>query len=135
MSEQNNIITPGTGETGELVRITELTKIYGKKTALSNVNLTLEPGRIVGLLGPNGSGKTTLMKIMTGAIRDFTGSVTVNGKEIGPETRAYRYLPEPISQLMDATLDMIAFSAFLPEFDEQKSAKCEAAGPERKTED
>lgn len=142
MSEQNNIqefntgndqekvtvsapetITPGTVETGGLVRIAGLTKKYGKKTALSNVNLTLEPGRIVGLLGPNGSGKTTLMKILTGTIRDYNGNVTVNGKGIGPDTKAL------ISYLPDTTyhspwmrpLDMIAlFRDFYADFDEQK---------------
>jgi len=119
----SEVLPSGTGETGELVRITGLTKKYGKKTALSNVNLTLEPGRIVGLLGPNGSGKTTLMKILAGTIKDFQGSVTVNGKEIGPETKAIiSYLPDTTyhSPWMRPS-DMIAlFRDFYADFDEQK---------------
>ena len=46
-----------------LVEIKDLTKLYGKKEALKNISLTIEPGKIYGLLGPNGSGKTKLIKI------------------------------------------------------------------------
>ena len=45
-----------------------LTKNYGAKTALDSIDLTIEPGRIVGLLGPNGSGKTTLIKLANGLL-------------------------------------------------------------------
>ena len=43
-----------------------LTKRYGSRSALEGVELSIEPGRIVGLLGPNGSGKTTLIKLANG---------------------------------------------------------------------
>ena len=49
----------------ELLTCTGLTKQYGSKIALDNLNLTLPRGRIIGLLGPNGSGKTTLIKLST----------------------------------------------------------------------
>ena len=49
-----------------LLEFTNVTKTYGNKQALSNVNFTLEAGKIVGLLGPNGSGKPTSMKIING---------------------------------------------------------------------
>jgi ABC-2 type transport system ATP-binding protein len=118
---QNNIQNPD--KKGELVRITSLTKKYQNKAALSNVNLALESGHIVGLLGPNGSGKTTLIKILTGAIKDFEGAVTINGKEIGPETKALvSYLPDTtyFSPWMCPT-DMIAlFKDFYADFDEHK---------------
>ena len=45
-----------------------LTKRYGGKSALEGVELSIEPGRIVGLLGPNGSGKTTLIKLANGLL-------------------------------------------------------------------
>lgn len=45
-----------------------LTKNYGAKTVLDSIDLTIEPGRIVGLLGPNGSGKTTLIKLANGLL-------------------------------------------------------------------
>ncbi len=107
----------------ELVRITNLTKKYQNKSALSNVNLTLESGHIVGLLGPNGSGKTTLIKILTGAINEYDGAVTINGKSIGPESKALvSYLPDTayFSPWM-CPLDMIAlFKDFYSDFNEHK---------------
>ena len=79
----------------ELIKITNLTKKYKSKAALSNINLTLESGHIVGLLGLNGSGKTTLIKILTGALNDYEGAVTINGKSVGPESKALvSYLPD-----------------------------------------
>ena len=47
-----------------LVEIKELGKCYGKKNAMNNLSLSLESGRIIGILGPNGSGKSTLIKMM-----------------------------------------------------------------------
>lgn len=82
----------------ELVRFENITKIYNNKVvALSDVNLCLEPGRIVGLLGPNGSGKTTLIKILTGMIRDHGGTVYVDGKRFSSESKALiSYLPDQL---------------------------------------
>ncbi len=72
-----------------------LTKRYGKKTALHNVNLNLEPGRIIGLAGPNGSGKTTMIKLMQRMLVPTEGQVLIQGKEPGPETKAVvAYLPD-----------------------------------------
>ncbi|MBQ1394848.1 MAG: ABC transporter ATP-binding protein [Lachnospiraceae bacterium] len=72
-----------------------LTKRYGKKTALQNVNLNLEPGRIIGLAGPNGSGKTTMIKLMQRMLVPTEGQVLIQGKEPGPETKAVvAYLPD-----------------------------------------
>ena len=51
-----------------LVTCKELTKAYGKKTALNRVSLEIESGHIIGLLGPNGSGKTTLIKLLNGLL-------------------------------------------------------------------
>lgn len=72
-----------------------LTKCYGKAVALNQVNLDLEPGKIIGLLGPNGSGKTTLIKICAGLLTPTAGSVTINGMPVGVGTKAIvSYLPE-----------------------------------------
>ena len=65
-----------------------LTKNYGKKTALDNVNLKLPKGSIVGLLGPNGSGKTTLLKLAAGLLTPTSGTVKICGMMPGPETKA-----------------------------------------------
>ena len=81
-----------------LVCCSGLTKSYGAKPALDHVDLQLAPGKIIGLLGPNGSGKTTLIKILTGLLRQTEGSVAIDGKPIGPETKALvSYLPDRIS--------------------------------------
>ena len=50
-----------------------LTKRFGSNSALENVNLTVAPGRVVGLLGPNGSGKTTLIKLANGLLTPTAG--------------------------------------------------------------
>ena len=60
----------------ELLTCTGLTKQYGSKAALDNLNLTLPRGRIIGLLGPNGSGKTTLIKLINGLLAPTAGSCT-----------------------------------------------------------
>ena len=80
----------------ELVEIRNLTKVYDKKkTALIGLNLTLQRGRIIGLLGPNGSGKTTLIKIMNGLLTPTEGEILINGEKPGPATKArLSYLPE-----------------------------------------
>ena len=72
-----------------------LTKSYGRKTALSGVDLTMSRGKIVGLLGPNGSGKTTLIKLACGLLTPTAGQILVEGKEPGVESRlAISYLPD-----------------------------------------
>jgi ABC-2 type transport system ATP-binding protein len=65
-----------------------LSKHYGKVRALDDVSLTLQGGRVVGLLGPNGSGKTTLIKLVNGLLQPSSGGVLVTGKRVGPESKA-----------------------------------------------
>ena len=88
----------------------QLSKSYGKAPALENVSSAIEPGRIVGLLGPNGSGKTTLIKLANGLLTPDSGEILIDGAAPGRETHAVvSYLPErtaiPIwmsaGQLMD----------------------------------
>lgn len=72
-----------------------LSKQYGSAPALSHVSLTVEPGRIVGLLGPNGSGKTTLIKLANGLLTPSEGELLVCNMAPGKETRGVvSYLPE-----------------------------------------
>ncbi len=99
----------------ELVEVRNLTKVYDKKkTALQGLNLTLQRGRIIGLLGPNGSGKTTLIKILNGLLTPTEGEVLINGNKPGAETKArVSYLPErtyfsnsmKVSELLDFFMD------------------------------
>ncbi|MDR3130984.1 MAG: ABC transporter ATP-binding protein [Treponema sp.] len=72
-----------------------LSKRYGKQPALDNVNISLEGGRIVGLLGPNGSGKTTLIKLVNGILQASGGELLICGKKAGVESKAaVSYLPD-----------------------------------------
>ena len=66
-----------------LVEIKELGKCYGKKKVMNNLSLSLESGRIVGILGPNGSGKSTLIKMMAGVLKPTSGQITINGYPVG----------------------------------------------------
>ena len=78
-----------------LLECNGLTKCYSGKKALNNVNLKLEPGRIIGLLGPNGSGKSTFIKLCAGLLTPNAGEVRILGLPIGPETKGMvAYLPE-----------------------------------------
>lgn len=108
----------------ELLEIHSLTKKYGSKTALSDVNLTLEGGHIVGLLGPNGSGKTTLIKIINGLLTPTKGLVTVNGNRIGVETKkVISYLPDTSYLNMGSKVsDVIkTFELFYADFDTKRA--------------
>jgi ABC-2 type transport system ATP-binding protein len=81
-----------------MLELKNVTKSYGSKTALKNVNISAPAGKIIGLLGPNGSGKTTMIKILTGLITDYKGKAVIAGNEPGPETCAYvSYLPDRVS--------------------------------------
>ena len=72
-----------------------LSKTYGSHTALNHINLSLESGHIIGLLGPNGSGKTTLIKLINGLLTPSEGTLSVNQAPIGPKSKSWvSYLPD-----------------------------------------
>lgn len=78
-----------------LVECKGLKKSYGKRPVIHDMSLELEPGKIIGLLGPNGSGKTTLIKILAGILSRNDGEVSIDGKQIGVESKKIvSYLPE-----------------------------------------
>lgn len=107
-----------------ILQCENLSKRYGKEYALSNINLTLETGRIVGLLGPNGSGKTTLIKLAAGMIMPTEGRIQIGGADPGPETkRITAYLPDKEFLPVDRKIcDLIwLYDTFFPDFDRQKA--------------
>lgn len=78
-----------------LLECRDVTKRYGSKVALDHVNLTLESGHIIGLLGPNGSGKTTLIKLINGLLTPDEGELLVKGGPVGVESKkVISYLPD-----------------------------------------
>lgn len=101
-----------------------VTKKFGYFPALTDVNLTLQRGRIIGLLGPNGSGKTTLIKLLNGLLQPTQGSIFINGYEPGPETKQrVSYLPDTTyldtSMRVNQIIDF--FTDFYKDFDTQRA--------------
>jgi ABC-2 type transport system ATP-binding protein len=80
------------------IKISQLTKTFGKQKALDQVSFEVNPGEILGFVGPNGAGKTTTMKILTGYIAPTSGSAFVNDKNVSKNSFDIRkeigYLPE-----------------------------------------
>lgn len=78
-----------------LLETKHLFKTFGARPALQDVNLTIECGKIVGLLGPNGSGKTTFMKIINGLLTPSSGEIHIGGETPGVITKQHiSYLPD-----------------------------------------
>lgn len=78
-----------------LLETRHLFKNFGSRCALRDVNLTIECGKIVGLLGPNGSGKTTFMKIVNGLLTSTSGEIYIGGEKPGIITKQHiSYLPD-----------------------------------------
>ena len=101
-----------------------LNKSYGKIKALDNVDLSIEPGRVVGLLGPNGSGKTTLIKLANGLLTPTSGEILIDGMSPGRETkRLVSYLPDKqyTPDWMNAKQLMDFFGDFYEDFDREKA--------------
>ena len=101
-----------------------LCKRYGSVQALDNVSFEVEPGRVVGLLGPNGSGKTTLIKLANGLLTPTGGELLINGQKPGKATRAQvSYLPDRpcLPEWMSAEKLLDMFTDFYGDFQRDKA--------------
>ena len=99
-----------------------LCKSYGAEPALDRVDLSVEPGHIVGLLGPNGSGKSTLIKLANGLLTPDAGEILIDGKAPCRETKKIvSYLPERtyLSDWMTVVQLLDFFCDFYPDFDRE----------------
>ena len=65
-----------------VLQLDHMSKVYRNGRGVRDVTFSVEPGQVVGLLGPNGSGKTTIMKVLTGLARPTEGSATVFGADV-----------------------------------------------------
>lgn len=104
----------------ELVTCKDLTKRFGNHTALDHLNLSLDSGKIIGLLGPNGSGKTTLLKLLNGLLTPSEGEVLIAGNHPGIETkRIVSYLPDKmyLGSWMRVSDLLTYYSDFFEDFD------------------
>lgn len=108
----------------KLLECKALTKYYSGKCALNEIDLTIESGKIVGLLGPNGSGKSTLIKLIAGLLTPSKGELTVLGNPIGVKTKKIiSYLPDKdyISDWMKIEEIVRMFEEFYEDFDSKRA--------------
>ena len=103
-----------------------LSKRFGSVQALDEVTLKIEPGRVIGLLGPNGSGKTTLLKLANGLLTPTSGEILIDGFAPGKDSRRLvSYLPDrpyladwmKVRQLLDF------FEDFYADFDRDRATE------------
>ncbi len=108
-----------------MIEVKNLSKKYGSKTALDDINFTVNDGEILGFLGPNGAGKSTTMNIITGYISSTEGTVTVDGDEIMENPIAVKrkigYLPEQPPLYLDMTVK--AYLSFMYDLKKVKLSK------------
>jgi ABC-2 type transport system ATP-binding protein len=108
----------------DVFELKNVTKRYGKKTALDNVTLSLPKGQIVGLLGPNGSGKTTMLKLAAGLLKPTSGDISVCGFKPGAESKdlvAYQSDKVYLNDWMNVLDLMKMHSDFFTNFKEDKA--------------
>lgn len=108
-----------------MIRIDNLAFSYGRKEVLRNITMTLEPGKIYGLLGENGVGKTTLLTLLCGLKKTQAGTITVDGRTPGKREPALLqdqyYLPDEVAPLRETALARgRSAGKFWPRFDLQQ---------------
>lgn len=91
-----------------MITVERLNRTYGSLHAVRDVSFTISQGEVIGLLGPNGAGKTTIMKMMCGYLEPSSGSVTINGIDVGQDTKLAQsfigYLPENLPVYPEMTV-------------------------------
>lgn len=107
-----------------LLECKDLTKKFGSKTAIDHINLAIDSGHIIGLLGPNGSGKTTLIKMINGLLTPTSGTLYINENPVGIDSKSIvSYLPDHTYLSMDKRVKEIIsfFQDFYSDFDEKRA--------------
>ena len=107
-----------------LLECSAVVKKYGTKTALDGLDIKVEKGRIVGLLGPNGSGKTTFLKLCNGLLTPTSGEIKIDGMAPGIKTKEMiAYLPERtyLNDWMRVKDLLLFFSDFYKDFSMEKA--------------
>ena len=110
----------------KLLEIKNLNKSFDNKIILTDINLSISGGKIVGLLGKNGAGKSTLIKLINDLLTPSSGEILVNGKEIGVEAKKIiSYLPERtyLNKQMKVSEVIELFKDFYQDFDEEKAIR------------
>ena len=107
-----------------LLKVENVSKSYDGKKVIDDVSFTVESGKIVGILGKNGCGKTTILKMINDLLTIDQGSITVDGKKVGVETKAIiSFLPErTYLESSQKVIDAINFFAdFYQDFDVERA--------------
>ena len=110
----------------EILKCINVNKEFGNKRVLTDINLTISKGKIIGLLGKNGTGKSTLIKLINDLLTPTTGEILVNNNEIGVESKKIiSYLPERtyLDKSMSVNKVIEYFEDFYDNFDSQKARK------------
>lgn len=110
----------------KLLEIKNLSKSYGEVKVLKNINLVIEPGKIIGLLGKNGTGKSTLIKLINDLLTPSEGEILINGNKPGVESKKIiSYLPERtyLDKEMKVSEVIKYFEEFYDNFDSKKAIK------------
>ena len=110
----------------ELLKCINVNKSYGNKKILKDVNLTIETGKVIGLLGKNGTGKSTLIKLINDLLTLDKGEILIKGKKVGIDSKKIiSYLPERTYLDKSMTVDNVIeyFKDFYDNFDEKKARK------------
>lgn len=109
-----------------LLEYQNVSKSYGKKQILSNINLQIPRGKIIGLLGRNGAGKTTLIKLANDLLQPTAGEIRIDGNPVGVKSKELvSYLPELtyLDKTMTVREAMNFFAEFYQNFDTKKAEK------------
>ena len=101
-----------------MIEVKNVTKKYGNKIAVDNINFEVKDGEVVGFLGPNGAGKSTTMNMITGFIEPTDGTIMINGKDISKKAKKAKkqigYMPENVPLYHELTVkEFITYMAEL----------------------
>ena len=110
----------------KILEINNLNKSFDNKEILKDINLSIQHGKIIGLLGKNGVGKTTLIKLINDLLTPTSGEILINGQKIGVETKkVISYLPERtyLNKQMKVSEVISYFEDFYDNFDSKKAKK------------
>jgi len=106
----------------KLLECKNITKKFDNKEILHDINLTIKPGKIIGLLGKNGQGKTTLIKLINDLLTPTSGEILVKGNNVGVETKkVISYLPE--RTCLDKSMKVCEIVKYYEEFYENFNSK------------
>jgi ABC-2 type transport system ATP-binding protein len=113
-----------------MIKLINLTKLYGKLTAVDSINLEVAQGEVFGFLGPNGAGKTTTIKMMTGLLQPTSGSAFIGGYDVQQEPLKAKFITGfiPDRPFLYEKLTATEFMHFVSKLYDMEDAKKRISG-------